>query len=364
MKSLTLTRSFYKNPQNGLIFLLVVVLFCEIIGWATSPQTRLQMYSSHQTLLAYLKNLLIGLLAPELCTLYILAFLIDTFHRFLGIRQINFNTLSVLKYEVKFLPLFLVSFFLFFPFTLHVRFLLREFPNYSLSRYLDLYILHGFTIQTYLLYLPFVVLLGYILINVSLVKDFLESNAQNNSFKEPIEAPKNAVPASISSINNPTPSLLEILPTLQTPTTNIPEKSPTLPEPVQLLTESTENYLSFIEAKTSTGEIFLRVEECYFFETVEERYYVEHLKGRFQISKPLSLLEEELEPLHFFRGNRSYIINLNYLDSYVYWEKGKYLLSMRTSSGMRQLAMPRIRFDAFRKALTNNRSTPKQLIKY
>jgi two-component system LytT family response regulator len=366
MKSLTLTRSFYKNPQNGLIFLLVVVLFCEIIGWATSPQTRWQVYSSHQTLLSYIRNLVIGFLAPELCTLYILVFLIDITHRFLGIRQINFNTLSVLKYEVKFLPLFLVSFFLFFPITLHVRFLLREFPHYSLSRYIDLYILHGFTIQTYLLYLPFVVLLGYILINVSLVRDFLESNAQANAAKEQIETNKNVVKPTIVSINNPPEPLLEVSPTLSpTPTQiDIVEELPVIIQPLQLLVEPTENYLLFIEAKTSAGEILLRVEECYFFETVEERYYVEHLKGRFQISKPLSLLEVELEPFHFFRGNRSYIINLNYLDSYVYWEKGKYLLSMRTSSGMRQFAMPRIRFEAFRKALAGNRSKPKQLIKY
>ena len=366
MKSLTLTRSFYKNPQNGLIYLLIILLFFEIIKWVFSPQMSLAIYGSYQTFFAYFKNLLVGLLVPELCTLSILVFLIDTTHRFLGIRQVKFSALSILKYEVKFLPVFLVSFFFFFPVTLHVRFLLREFPHYSLTRYVNAYILHGFTIQTYLLYLPFVVLLGYILINVSLVRDFLESNAQANAAKEQIETNKNVVKPTIASINNPREPLLEVSATLPpTPTQiDIVEEPPVIIQPLQLLVEPTENYLLFIEAKTSAGEILLRVEECYFFETVEERYYVEHLKGRFQISKPLSLLEEELEPFHFFRGNRSYIINLNYLDSYVYWEKGKYLLSMRTSSGMRQFAMPRIRFEAFRKALAGNRSKPKQLIKY
>lgn len=349
------------------MFLLIILLFFEIIKWIFSPQMSLAIYGSYQTFFAYFKNLLVGLLAPELCTLSILIFLIDTTHRFLGIRQVKFSTLSILKYEIKFLPVFLISFFIFFPVTLHVRFLLRDFPHYSLSRYINAYILPGFTVHTYLLYLPFVVLLGYILINVSLVKDFLESNAQANAIKGAIETPKNTVSTSVPVINNPIVPHLEVSPTSPTalPNVDIPDaKPPAIHQPVQLLVEPTENYLLYIEAKTSAGEILLRVEECYFFETVEERYYVEHLKGRFQISKPLSLLEEELEPSHFFRGNRSYIINLNYLDSYVYWEKGKYLLSMRTASGMRQLAMPRIRFDAFRKSLADNRSQPKQLIKY
>jgi two-component system, LytTR family, response regulator len=327
MRSLTLTRSFYKNPQNGLIFLLVVVLFCEVVSWAISPQSRWSIYTSYHNLAAYLKNLVIGFLAPELCTLYILLFLIDTFHRFWGIRQVQFNVISVLKYEAKFFPLFLISFFFFFPITLHVRFLLREFPNYSFNRYLDLYIFNGFTIQTYLFYLPFVIILGYILINVSLVKDFLESNTQGRS----------------------------IIPTTAVDFMMPESKSQKLPE---AKVAPIENYLRFIEAKTSAGEIYLRVEECFFFETVEERYYVEHPKGRFRIAKPLSVLEEELEPSYFFRGHRSFIVNLNHLDSYIYWEKGKYILYMKSSGEVREMIMSRHRFNAFRDALTANRERP------
>ncbi|MFN8344910.1 MAG: LytTR family DNA-binding domain-containing protein [Spirosomataceae bacterium] len=332
MRSLTLTRSFYKNPQNGFIFLLVVVLFCEIISWATSPQMRWNNYTNYYNLAAYIKNFVVGLLAPELCTLYILLFLIDSFHRFLGIRQVKFNIKSILRYEVTFLPLFLISFFFFFPITLHVRFLLREFPNYSFNRYLDLYIFNGFTIQTYLFYLPFVVILGYILINVSLVRDFIESNTQVRSS-----------PGASAGGDY-------ILPDIKLKETT-PEYPQSQPGP-------TDHYLRFIEAKTGAGEIFLKVEECYFFETVEERYYAEHPKGRFRIAKPLSVLEEELEPLHFFRGHRSFIINLNYLDSYSYWEKGKYILYVKTSTEMRELIMSRNRFTALRDALTANRKQP------
>jgi two-component system, LytTR family, response regulator len=329
MISLTLTRSLYRSPQNGLIFLLVIVLFFEIIGWAVSPQSRLYIYSSYQTFFSYLKNLFLGLLAPELCTLYILAFLIDAFHRFLGIRKININFASMIKYEAAFLPLFFISFFLFFPITLHVRFLLREFPNYSLHRYIELYVFQGFTLQTYLMYLPFVVLLGYILVNAALVKDFLDRDASQVKI----------VPVLPSNIAFTSTSI-------QAPTPSVPEAG----------VEKKEAYPRVIEAKTGTGDVYLKLEECYYFETDEERYYVVHPKGRFRVMKPLSVLEEELNPLHFFRVHRSYIINLDHLDSYIYWEKGKYIVYIKTAAEIKEMMMSRQRFPAFKDALAANRS--------
>ncbi len=328
MSSLTLTRSLYRSPQNGLIFLLVIVLFFEIIGWAISPANKLYTYSSYQTLFSYLKNLFLGLLAPEFCTLYIMVFLIDVFHRFLGIRKVNINFSSMIKYEAAFLPLFFISFFLFFPITLHVRFLLREFPNYSLHRYIELYVFQGFTLQTYLMYLPFVVLLGYILVNAALVKDFLDSGDS---------------------------SQVKITPIIPTTTVFIPiEPSTTSLQPVGV--EKKEMYPRVIEAKTGTGDVYLKLEECYYFETDEERYYVVHPKGRFRVMKPLSVLEEELDPLHFFRVHRSYIINLDHLDSYIYWEKGKYIVYIKTAAEIKEMMMSRQRFPAFKDALAANRS--------
>ncbi len=314
--------------------MLVIVLFFEIIGWAISPQNKLYTYSSYQTFSSYFKNLLLGLLAPELCTLYIMAFLIDAFHRFLGIRKININFSSMVKYEVSFLPLFFISFFLFFPITLHVRFLLREFPHYSLTRYIDLYVFQGFTLQTYLMYLPFVVLLGYILVNASLVKDFLDSDS----------SPMSAVPV----LNNSAIFNNNNVRQIQSPPTPVVETG---------IAEKTDTtYPKVIEAKTGTGDVYLKLEECYFFETVEERYFVEHPKGRFRVNKPLAILEEELDPLHFFRVHRSYIINLDHLDSYIYWEKGKYIVYIKTAAEIREMMMSRQRFPAFKDALAANRS--------
>jgi len=257
-----------------------------------------------------------------------MVFLIDVFHRFLGIRKININFSSMIKYEAAFLPLFFISFFLFFPITLHVRFLLREFPNYSLHRYIELYVFQGFTLQTYLMYLPFVVLLGYILVNASLVKDFLESG---NS------------------------SQVKITPIIPTTTVFIPIEPPA-PALQEAGVEKKEVYPRVIEAKTGTGDVYLKLDECYYFETDEERYYVVHPKGRFRVMKPLSVLEEELDPLHFFRVHRSYIINLDHLDSYIYWEKGKYIVYIKTAAEIKEMMMSRQRFPAFKDALAANRS--------
>lgn len=303
---------------------------------------------------------MVGIVLPEICTLYILSFLIDIFHRFFGIRKINFSILAIISYELKFLPLFLVSFFLFFPITLHVRFLLREFPHYSFTRYLDAYILHGFTIETYLLYLPFVIILGYILLNISLIRDFLESNAQSQvtSQKLIIALRRHTAQPTIQSeseaemvLSNQELEDVADIPTAKSTDT----QTPFIPS---ISTHAIENYIKFIDGKSATGEAFLKIEDCYYFETEEEKYFVEHPKGRFQISKPLSVLETELDPVHFFRIHRSHIINLNHLNSYTYWEKGKYLVYVKGATQARELIMPRTRLDAFKKALMDNRSIP------
>ena len=58
-------------------------------------------------------------------------------------------------------------------------------------------------------------------------------------------------------------------------------------------------------------------------------YSLFHLKGgeKVVVSKPLKAFEEMLERLNFFRINRSYIINLNFLRGYSRKHRGEVLLS-------------------------------------
>ena len=112
-------------------------------------------------------------------------------------------------------------------------------------------------------------------------------------------------------------------------------------------------YAQVISAKTNAGETLLNVEDCYLFETEEGEYFVEHSKGRFKISKSLAELENELDPDRFFRGNRHYLLNLDYFDSYSYWEKGKYVLHCQKLPG-KELIMPRARMTTLKQSLENN----------
>ncbi|MBC8152170.1 MAG: LytTR family transcriptional regulator, partial [Bacteroidetes bacterium] len=89
-------------------------------------------------------------------------------------------------------------------------------------------------------------------------------------------------------------------------------------------------------------------EECSYF-TVEDRfYYVVHPKGRYQISKTLNDLETELDPAHFFRANRGAILNRRTVQSYAYWERGKYIVRLNKTCQQVEIALPRARLQEFR----------------
>jgi two-component system, LytTR family, response regulator len=188
-----------------------------------------------------------------------------------------------------------------------------------MDRYQNQYLSILYTFAGYMTYTPFVVILGYILLNVSLILDFL---------------------ASVKKAASPSESVFSAF--------------------ASFATGAPRPFLQLIEAKTPTGDTLLNVEDCYLFETEGGEYFVEHSKGRFNVSKSLAELENELDPQHFFRGNRNYILNLDYFDSYAYWEKGKYILYSRMLPG-KQLIMPRARMQSLKESLAKNLTiTPDQ----
>jgi len=317
MKTLELNRSFLKKPFNGVTILFIIVLLYELLSWAINPDFRLSAYKYSTGLLSYVLNWFFGLYVPELITLYIIVVLLDKFHVFFKFHELALTTKSIVRYELSFLPVLLLSYFFFIPITLHTRYFLREFPYYDLERYKSQYFVYLYTFEGYISYTPFVLLLGYILLNTSLILDFLQNLKKASSSND-------SVFSAFASFASGTP----------------------------------RNYTQVIEAKLSSGDTLLNVKECFLFETVTGEYFVEHSKGRYTISKSLAELENELDPKYFFRGNRNYILNLDFFESYAYWEKGKYVLSSSKLPG-KQLIMPRARMQSFKEALENNRSTSK-----
>jgi two-component system LytT family response regulator len=82
---------------------------------------------------------------------------------------------------------------------------------------------------------------------------------------------------------------------------------------------------------TITDRVFIKDNEKCFFPKLEEiRYFESHgnyIKVFFSKHKPMILrslnsLEERLDPNHFFRANRKYIINLNYIENIENWFNG------------------------------------------
>lgn len=312
MKTLELNRSFLKRSWSGLAILFIIVLFYEIFSWTFNPEFKTTSVETSNGLVGYLFNWVVGFYLPEFISLYILITLIDRFHDVLRINELALTPKSILGYELKFLPVCLTAYFFFIPITLHLRFFLREFPNFEADRYENYYLVLLYTFKGYLIYTPFVLILGYVLLNISLFVDFLQNLKKTAS-------PEKTVFDAFASFATGAP----------------------------------RTYTQFIEAKTSTGETILNAEDCYLFETEAGEYFAEHNKGRFKISKSLAELENELDPVHFFRGNRNYLLNLNYFDSYTYWEKGKYILHPKKPLN-KELVMPRARMQSLKESLEKN----------
>ena len=311
MRSLELRRYFLKRPLSGIVPLFGIVLMYELLSWALNPDMQSMKLNYANGLAGYMVNWVFGFYLPEFVTLYILVVLIDNFHKILKINELSLSTQSIILYELKFLPLFLTAYIFFIPITLHLRFLIREFPNFEVERYEANYLNLLYTYTGYITYVPFILILGYLLLNTSLIIDFLQNLKK-------AAKPEETVLGALTSLAAGTP----------------------------------RTYTQVIAAKTNMGETLLNVEDCYLFETEEGEYFVEHNKGRFKISKSMAELENELDPDRFFRGNRHYLLNLDCFDSYSYWEKGKYVLHCKRLPD-KELIMPRARMATLKQSLEN-----------
>jgi len=319
---LPLSQNFWKNPKNNIIVLLSVVFFVELTTWVLMPQFKESVFKQYQNFFHYAKNFIFGFAAPELCTLLILSLLINRFHRIFRFNQLEMTARSIIKYELSFLPLFLVSFFVFFPVTLHVRFLLRKFPAITMSSYSS-YVTDALTWDTYFLYLPFVIVLGYVMVNVSLIKDFIEV--------------RQIAPMPNHTILQAAPEVLS----QHLSTTELANQS---------VTPIANNYLQTVVAKDAMGDVVLDVKDCYYFETDGKYVYAAHPNGTYRLIKTLSNLFEELDPQVFFKGSRNYLLNLGFVKSFTYWEKGKYIIYLNVPDA-KDLVMPRAQLQNFKESL-------------
>ena len=321
MKEIRLTRSFLRNPFSSVIILLSVVLLVEALSWSIGFKIKSVKMEQAGGFANYIGLFLFVFILPELCTLSIVILLLNRFHNLVKIHSVQNTVRAISSYELSCLPVLLTAFLFFNPITQTVRFLTERFPVYNIHDYWQDYIIKTYTWSTYFTYLFPVLLIGYLAINVSLFIDF---SKQRTLVQEAVRAQITEAEQKIAALS----------------ATFVPKPTPIAPSP----------YLTHLKGKDSTGEVSIPVNEAYFY-TVEDRiYYAELVKGRFQISKTINELENELDPSVFFRIKRDYIINRQAVQGFSYWENGKYIVRLNTPD-VYEIVVPRNRMNEFKEWL-------------
>lgn len=307
MTEIPLNLTYVKRPFKSLSILLLAVLTFEAFNWLFAFEKKVGIVQKFGGFLGYIWIIFRGMLLPEVSTLVILLMLLNIYHEACRIKHIELTPKNILNYEVKILPVMLVAFFLFNPITQTVRYLLVEFPHYSLGLYLENYLQGTYSVRGYFIYLIPVLIMGYGAINASLLVDILEKRRQRKRVAEAAN-------------------------------------------PFQSLAPQPGSFLTHLKVKSTYGETIIATQDCYWFETEDRNYYAVHPSGRFAITKTMNELEAELNPEAFFRTKRNCIINLNFVASYAYWENGKYIIRMQTPNND-ETDMPRARLQDFKNRL-------------
>jgi hypothetical protein len=92
------------------------------------------------------------------------------------------------------------------------------------------------------------------------------------------------------------------------------------------------------------------VEEIFWIEVSDRKYWVYTADKVLRITKTISELEEQLDSNQFFRINRSVIVNSKYIDSYSPWESGTYLVEIKKPR-KKEFSISRNRVKEFKKVM-------------
>lgn len=214
--------------------------------------------------------------AMELITTSLLFALMWQYAKLLNLQNLSLKPSAVMKYLGKFLPLFLIAFFIFNPFTQSARYLLNESGALSREVYFDEYL---FNWSLYPVYLIPVFLTGYGILIYNLV---LLHNKQLASATKDIEK-------------------------LKTP----------------------PKYITKLIAFDDWGEVPIEAHQVIWFEKEGRKYFAQTRKNRMRTRETLSELQNRLNPDKFVRINRSVIANVDYILNYSFWENEKYILRLR-----------------------------------
>ena len=231
-----------------------------------SPLNSGWWHSSQFSVVNLLRFLFIDQTLVELVTVFILVLLIKVYAEQLLPEKLVLNKRSILKYELLFLPISFLAFFVFNPFTQTLRFLIDYFPHWNWAIYFDEYF---YSIELYLIYLPISLQQTYIIVNYNLFKAISQSK----------------------------------------------------------LLLSTAREFSSVEANTPTGKRMIPISDIIYCKRLNRKSWLFTANDSYKVLKSISELEQILGT-EFIRINRSTIVKMADIESYAFWENDKYVVKM------------------------------------
>lgn len=275
--SLALNYQLLKQPKVILVTTALAVITYNTLfyfhpanqGWLTGDDFSWPNFLHYLLLEQYL---------IEIITITIIFILIRYYARWLKLYSLELTPAAISRYLLKFLPLFLVSFIFFNPFTQSARFVLNEHENMSTEIYLDDYVLNW---SLYIVYLIPVFLGGYGGLVANLV---ILHNRQLARTSEDIE---------------------------------------------KLHAAQEKRYPTRLIAKDDWGEVPVNMGSIMWFAKEDRKYFAHTIKGKLRTKETLSELESSLDPSKFVRVNRAVLVNIDYIQNYSFWENEKYILRLK-----------------------------------
>lgn len=301
---------FFIVPFLGLLFDQINVL--------NNPQRSALVNIQKEGFAHYLKYFFLELYVFELISFFILAILIKYYSRLLKLNTVKAGLKALVLHELKWLPLFVLSIFIFGPITNFFRYIFLIYPQHGWKLYFPEFFM---TVSMYFNYFIPIIVWGYLIVNTNLLLSYLNRSREERSS------------AGITEFN-----------AFVLPVNDINEQNPTV----------TETYLEVIEGHTLKGTTLLSISDILWFEVQNKTYYANCIAEIYTVKKTIAELEKELNSNQFFRINRSQLININAILTYSYWEFEKYIIRLKNIED-KEFVITRKRFKELKNQLERSK---------
>lgn len=216
-------------------------------------------------------------LAIETISVIIIFQLIRIYAIKFSLNQLHLSIGELVKYELKFLPIVLLAYFVFAPVSMSIRYLLHYGGDLNSEVYFNEYF---YSLTTYLNYLTPVFLISYSIININLLRLYNQQLGQTSQDLTQAKKPK---------------------------------------------------LKDRLWATDDFGEVFLEVDKILWIEREDRKTFASTTTDKYRLKENLTELEEKLDPDSFVRVNRGSIVNLQEVLNYAFWENDKYILRLKES---------------------------------